>query len=317
MKRLLNYSVKEALDHLPDGICFFNKNGTLILCNHQMYRVFLDLTGKDLQSLQELRAFLEERPDGRRQDADIFLLEDGHSWKFTQEQIATREGSIYTQVTASDVTEIYLRQKELEKGNQKLEEDSERIRRLSANMISLIRKEEILSIKIRVHDDIGRNLIATRQLLKQKKPIDTSDFTAWKKTIRLLKHENDPQEKQEPVIELTKAAHSLGIQVFFDGIFPEETTVQEIFLSVIRECMTNAAHHARAKELYVCLTYSDDMVSVCVTNSGALPAEKIVEGGGLTSLRTLVKQAGGIMKVGTVPRFELIVSIPVRLEQMK
>lgn len=79
MKRLLNYSVKEALDHLPDGICFFNKNGTLILCNHQMYRVFLDLTGKDLQSLQELRAFLEERPDGRRQDADIFLLEDGHS----------------------------------------------------------------------------------------------------------------------------------------------------------------------------------------------------------------------------------------------
>ena len=55
MTRFLNHSVKEAFDHLPSGVCFFNQNGTLTLCNHKMYQVFFDLTGKDLQSLPELQ----------------------------------------------------------------------------------------------------------------------------------------------------------------------------------------------------------------------------------------------------------------------
>ena len=167
MNRFLNRSVKEAFDHLPSGVCFFNRNGTLTLCNHRMYRVFFDLTGKDLQSLPELQELLESRTDGSRRDTDVFLLDDGRAWRFAQEQITTRDGSSYTQVTASDVTELYFRQKELEEDNRKLKEDAERIRRLSASIISLIREEEILSMKMRVHDDIGRSVIATRQFLRQ------------------------------------------------------------------------------------------------------------------------------------------------------
>ena len=135
MNRFLNHSVKEAFDHLPSGVCFFNKNGTLTLCNHQMYQVFFDLTGKDLQSLPELQELLESQADGSRRDTDVFLLDDGHAWRFAQEQITTQDGSSYTQVTASDVTELYFRQKELEEDNKKLKEDAERIRRLSANII--------------------------------------------------------------------------------------------------------------------------------------------------------------------------------------
>lgn len=310
MNRFWSHSVKEAFDHLPSGVCFFDKNGTVTLCNYQMYRVFFALTGTDLQSLPELQELLAC-------GSDIFLLDDGRAWRFAQEQITTQDGTAYTQVTASDVTELYRRQKELEEDNHKLKEDAERIRRLSANIISLIREEEILSMKMRVHDDIGRSVIATRQFLQQGKPMEELDLTVWKNAVRLLKHDNELSEKQDAVAGLMNAAYSLGIKVSLDGTFPEDAVVKEVFLSVIRECMTNAVRHAGAKELYVRLVCSNHTAAVSVTNSGAVPAGNIVEGGGLTSLRILVKKSGGTMEIKTVPGFELTVSVPVRLEEMK
>ena len=310
MNRFLNYSVKEAFDNLPSGVCFFDKNGTVTLCNHQMYRVFFALTGRDLQSLPELRELLDSGPD-------VFLLDDGHAWRFAREEITTEDGTAYTQVTASDVTELYRRQKELEEDNRKLEEDAQRIRRLSANIISLIREEEILSMKMRVHDDIGRSVIATRQFLQQGKPIGELDLTVWKKAVRLLKHENEQSEEQDAVTELMNAAFGIGIQVSFDGTFPENGAVKELFLSVIRECMTNAVRHAGAKELYVRFASGDHRASVCVTNSGAVPQGGLVEGGGLASLRILVKKSGGTMEVKTVPRFELTATVPVGEEKTR
>ena len=308
MNRFLNHSVKEALDNLPSGVCFFDKNGTVTLCNHQMYRVFFALTGRDLQSLPELQELLARDPE-------VFLLEDGHAWRFARERITTRDGTAYTQVTASDVTELYRRQKELEEDNQKLEEDAERIRRLSANIISLIREEEILSMKMRVHDDIGRSVIATRQFLRQGKPMEELDLTEWRNAVRLLKHENEQPEEQDAVAELMNAAFGIGIRVSFDGTFPENGAVKELFLSVIRECMTNAVRHAGAKELYVRFAGSGHTASVSVTNSGAVPNGEIVEGGGLTSLRILVKKSGGTMEVKTVPGFELTATVPVGEEK--
>ena len=81
--------------------------------------------------------------------------------------------------------------------------------------------------------------------------------------------------------------------------------------------MTNAVRHAGAKELYVRLACSDQTAYVSVTNSGAAPEGEIAEGGGLTSLRILVKKSGGSMEIKTVPRFELTVSVPVRREEAK
>ena len=69
MNRFWSHSVKEAFDHLPSGVCFFDKNGTVTLCNYQMYRVFFALTGTDLQSLPELQRtgqWLIQEPDLQR-----------------------------------------------------------------------------------------------------------------------------------------------------------------------------------------------------------------------------------------------------------
>ena len=143
------------------------------------------------------------------------------------------------------------------------------------------------------------------------------DLTVWKNAVRLLRHENEQPEEQDAVAGLMNAAYGLGIKVSILGTFPEDPSAKEIILSVIRECMTNAVRHAGAKELYVRLACSDQTAYVSVTNSGAAPEGEIAEGGGLTSLRILVKKSGGSMEIKTVPRFELTVSVPVRGEEAK
>lgn len=171
MSRFRKNSVKEALDNLPSGVCFFDKNGFVTLCNHQMQRIVFEMTGKDLQSLLELEHDLSGN--------EVVLLKDGSAWRFSREKITTDDGTVYTQVTASDITELYLRSKDLEEDNRKLKEYAERMRRLSANIITLIREEEILNMKMRVHDDIGRSVIATRRFLQQKRPMEELDLTEW------------------------------------------------------------------------------------------------------------------------------------------
>ena len=47
-------SIKEGFDDLPAAVCYFTPDGIIRLCNRQMFRVYRALSGRDLQSLEEL-----------------------------------------------------------------------------------------------------------------------------------------------------------------------------------------------------------------------------------------------------------------------
>lgn len=311
MSRFKRNSVKEAFDNLPSGVCFFDRNGVLTLCNYQMYRLFFALTGRDLQSLTEMQEVLNADSENCRKENDIFLLDDGSAWRFTQERVTTWDSKTYTQVTASNVTELYRRQKELERDKLELAEYAKRMRRLSADIITLIREEESLNMKMRIHDDIGRSVIATRQFLQQNKPMEDLDLTVWKKAVRLLKHDNELPEEQDAVAGLMSAAYGIGIKIIIDGELPESNVVSDVLIAAIRECMTNAVRHAGAKELYVKLTCDGNRAAAVISNDGAVPEGKIVEGGGLASLRVRIRNCGGTMLLESSPKFALTVSVPI------
>ncbi|MGN1481924.1 sensor histidine kinase [Porcipelethomonas sp.] len=313
MSRLRRNAVKEAFDNLPSGICFFDKNGIVTLCNYQMHRFVFALTGRDLQSLPELQEALRNSDTAKDNE---YILEDGSVWRFSQEYVVIRNGTIYTQVTASDVTRLYKNKKELEDDNIRLREYGRRMRILSANINELIREEEILNMKMRVHDDIGRSIIATRQFLQQNKPMEELNLTAWKNAVRLLKNDNESSEEQDAISSLTNAANDIGIRILLDGELPENSDAVEIIIDAIRECMTNAVRHAGAKELYVHLTDDKNSVSAVITNDGTVPERKVVFGGGLASLNFRVRNCGGTMEVKDQPRFELTVSVPAGSEEI-
>ena len=51
MRHLKRAVVKEAFDNLPSGICFFDKNGMVKLCNYQMHRLVFALHRPDVERL--------------------------------------------------------------------------------------------------------------------------------------------------------------------------------------------------------------------------------------------------------------------------
>ena len=312
----LKRMVKEAFDNLPSGVCFFDRDGIVTLCNRQMHRLVFSLTGRDLQSLYELQELISGEPKRGSREREVFLPGDGSAWRFSEEQVTTADGSVYTQVVASDVTELYHRQKELEQNNRQLVETGVRLRRLSANIATVTREEEILSMKMRVHDDIGRSIIATRQLLRQRRPTGELDLTAWKSAIRLLKRDNESTGDKDPFTQLTDAAAGIGILIELDGKLPENAAAAYLLITAMRECATNAARHAGASKLYVTLTGDESFAVARITNDGRPPRGMITEGGGLGFLRARVEKNGGEMTVRCAPSFELTVSVPIAKEEM-
>lgn len=315
MKRTLHNSVKEAFDNLPSGICFFDKNGVLVLCNRKMYNLILEFTGKDPQSLKELWELLETSAAAIQKEPSVYLAEDGTVWSFVREQIAMRGGEIYTQITASDVTGLYQKTKALEQKNLALAEYGQRLRCLSADILSVTREEEILKMKMRIHDDIGRSVIATRLFLQENRPVEELDLTVWKNAVQLLKHETKETDETNARRNLESAGHGIGIRLYMNGVLPENR-VTDILTSAIRECMTNAVRHADAKELYVRLENDGERITAVITNDGKVPVGEIVPGGGLTSLRFRVESRGGTMQINSLPQFKLVVSVPLDQEEI-
>ena len=270
------------------------------------------MRGKDFQSFAELQNVLQNIDISNRPEENLYISGDGNVWKFSTENITLDNGDVYTQVTAANVTELYHRQQELLEDNRKLEEYAERMRRLSSNIITLIREEEILNMKMRVHDDVGRSVIATRRLLWQHKSTKELNLDTWKTAIRLLKHDNEYREDKVTVERLSFSASCMGIRIITTGELPMDTKVAELIITAIRECMTNAVRHAGATRLYVNLSCTDDMAYAVITNDGAIPQGKITEGGGLSSLRARIRNGGGTMEILSEPEFELKVAVPCK-----
>lgn len=306
---------REAFDNLPSGVCFFNHQGVVTLCNRQMHRLVFELTGRDLQSLFELRALMNGEPERGTREQNLFLLEDGSVWRFVEEAVTAEDGAAYTQIVASNVTVLYEKQKELERNNIELQKRGKRLQRLSADVTAVTREEEILSMKMRVHDNIGRSVIATRRLLQQGRPTEELDLSTWKNAIHLLKRSSERPKDKDALTQLVEAAAGIGIAIHLDGTLPQHAAAGYLLITAMRECATNAVRHGGATALYVRVTQIQGIARARITNNGTPPEGPVSEGGGLSALRARIEKAGGDMEVRFAPDFELTVSVPITEEE--
>lgn len=82
-------SIKEGFDDLPAAVCYFTTDGIIRLCNRQMFRVYRALSGRDLQSLEELHQQVLAPTHGRRVDGKnpSFVLPDGTCWLYSEQTV--------------------------------------------------------------------------------------------------------------------------------------------------------------------------------------------------------------------------------------
>lgn len=312
--------VKEAFDHLPTGVCFLRENGLPVLCNHQMYRLVFDLTGKDLQSLSELNEALEapERFGKVTADEGLYFFPDGNVRRFEQKTIKDSDGCGYVQIIAYDVTALCGRKSELAKKNDRLRIIRRSLTELSANVVAQTREQEILSMKMRVHDDIGASLAVAHRIIKQRQPISEAEavVNTWSKAICLLKHMNENKSEKDEIAEVTELAAEMGLEITIKGELPSGDEARYLLATALRECVTNAVRYAEAKRLFMTVEHSENGTAAYITNDGKPPQSEIIEGGGLSMLRSRLLHAGGCMKTESRPVFRLIAEIPDKKERL-
>ena len=313
-------SVKEGFDNLPSAICFAGRDGIIMLCNLQMHRLCHVLMGMDLQHISELRHALDQpQPDVEVVDreARIYRFPDSTLWQFAEDLITDADGNRYTQVQAIDVTELHEKKAELERENQKLAEANQRAKKLYAELDQIVREKETLAMKMRVHDDMGQCLLATRNLLLAK-DATLEDFRAggrrWAETLRRINvAEQGPGvrcDRADPLKDLMASAWEIGVRVRIQGELPKGNANAQLMIAAMRECATNTVRHAGGSEMTVQLMRTQKADIAVITNNGRTPEGEIVEGGGLSGLRQSVENRHGTMTVQSEPAFRLSIVLP-------
>lgn len=314
---LTRFSIQEAFDNLPEGICFFDGNGLPVLINQQMYNLGFMLTGKNVQHMDELREGLQNSGRENRvvcldKAKTVFLFPGDKAWRFTEHPVQDEAGNNYIQYLAADVTELYRKRTELMEETKRLRETEADLRRLSKTVTAAAREEEVLSMKMKVHDDMGRSLLATRRLLQRNQPLSDMESVLglWEEAARLLEADNRAPQESDALQELKEAASALGLSIEIAGEFPAEPERAYLMVSAMRECVTNAVRHAGATRMRVEISEKKDCTETVITNNGRIPEKGIIEGGGLSNLRRRVERVGGMMRISASPSFSLQIGIP-------
>ena len=307
-------SVKESLDALPDGICFFSEDGRILLSNRRMQHISSDITGIGILNGEKLWRCIEEKSVKTDvSDGLVILTSDSKVWNVRRSEIEA-EGNRINEIVALDVTEQYELRRELEERNERLNSVNERLRIFSRDMSRLTAEKELLDAKIKVHDDLGRSLLAFRAYLtaEPSKRDRSKLLPLWRYVISVMKKETAPSEEWDAI---EKTAESLHTQIEINGDLPAGLAdlpvsgeVRSAIMAAIRECLTNTARHARGDRLFVLIKCGADAphgIRIEITNNGRAPLVPIQEAGGLSNLRHMVERAGGIMTIESSPQFLL------------
>lgn len=312
-----NTSIKEAFDNLPTGVCFFNEAGLPVLCNRAMHRFSFAISGKDVQFITDLQDLLEEeyRPvGGVAKDGKIFIATDGRAWQLGKRMVTDEHKGNYTQFVALNVTDLQQNRVELTEENSQLRRVQADLKRLSSNVVTATREEEILNTKMRVHDEMGRCLVEARKYLREgSNSIPEPVIRTWQKAVSVLKYNNETGD-EDMLLQIRQTCESVKLSFHQIGTLPREEKVAYILTCAVRECVTNAVRYAGANALYARFTETGGFATVVVTNNGKVPDSEIVEGGGLYTLRRRVERAGGRMTVQSFPEFKLTVTVPMAEE---
>ena len=234
-----------------------------------------------------------------------FRLPDQTVWTFAREVI---DG--VTQLTAAETTKLNKLTEELKEKNAELSVMNARLRKYGENVDVLTREKERLETKVRIHRELGQALLMTRRYLQGETDHTQELLDVLNRSIAMLRLESESQKNDEPLDMLLMAAHSAGMEVRITGQMPKQEDANRLFFEAATEALTNAVRHADAKTL--CIAFSEDAssCSVCFTNDGKQPQNKIVEGGGLGALRQKTEQIGGAMEVLHQPKFVLKLIVP-------
>ena len=305
-------SIKEALDILPMGLCYALPEGLPLLINEKMEELWNALFDKPLQDARkawdglcsgQANGLIKAGPE------PIYELPGGRVYSFRQEEISLEVGTVQA-IFATDVTEEYALTRELAKKQRQVGIINARLKALLGTIEYVTMSRELLQLKVALHDNLGRSLLAAKRYVLNPEGVDPKDlFAIWKQNLNHLIGEA-PEEWQVPYYIAKKEAATLGIDLQIVGTLPEEETILPVIDQAISTHVINVLRHANGHVAMVHIWEEEKEYSITFTNDGDAPTEPIRETGGLGNLKQQVEALGGSMELSASPRFKMILTIP-------
>lgn len=308
-------SAKESLDALPDGICFFTADGQPLLVNTQMNRICAEVFGTEVLNAAEFWRRLHDGTGNavylRTEPTLRIRTKDEKVWDFRLRTLTVRNTGV-RELVACDVTTLCRLSDELDARNRSLRQLNDRLRRYGSEVEKNAMEHELLTAKLRVHNNVGRSLLAFRAFLEQPRSERDREelLLLWRHTVAVLRNEAEPAKQSNDWELLQKAAQSVDVTIEKDGTLPEERRERAIIIMALHECLTNTVKHGKGNRLFLTLRTEDNVLTAELRNNGTPPVGEIQETGGLKNLRRAVEKAGGSMTVEARPEFLLRLALP-------
>ena len=300
------FSIQEATDKLPMGICFADPDGRIILCNDRMRHLSFALCGHELQMARDLEHALTQPDKSVTVKDDCYILSDLTVWQFRTQGINVDCDNRWQQITAHNVTELYNGNQRRTEINKELKEVNCKLQRMYERMADDIKEKESLDLKVYIHDTIGRSLLTIRDMIDSGADTERK-IAALQEAISMLA--NNRVAMPDTLEEVKQTAKALGVNIKTEGYLPSDSTVGELVAAAARECVTNCTRHAGGNEVYIRIAGRNDRYDITITNNGTAPAGPIQEGSGLSSLRHSIESSGGEMHTAYKPRFALLITL--------
>lgn len=304
-------SIKEAVDMLPVGICFFKPDGTVALKNLFMEDLSIKLSGRPLNDATAFWDMISSK--GEESGDSVFLApEDSGAFRFTRETVTLADID-YTLLLAYDITEQYGITADLKTKNKKLLDIRLRMKMFGGDIKRLAMSEEILKARVTVHDEVGHVLLSGRYYLDHPDSVDGAGLIRLMQyTNRLLTREGEEPDdaKRDAYTEALIMAETIGVKLSVTGEPPESGAARELFGRAVRECAANTVKHSGGDNMSVEFI-TDNARVTAIIRSGSEAASQITETGGLLLLRRSVESAGGVMTVEPSPCVTVTVTLPI------
>lgn len=295
-------SIKEGLDMLSDGLCYYYRDGRVKFVNPAMNVIARDLIGHSVTDGRALWDAVSEKKN------HIVHLGDGSVYRFVRSEKDFLDEPVI-ELVASDITDEYALSKKLQVRKTYLEGQRRRLLEVNDSITDLTIEKEILQTKINIHDDLGKTLVAIRSHLAGRLSKEEL-FAMFDTGLSLMASPPEGFGKRDDYAAVLKAADDVGIKVIISGQLPADPDNTYIVAAAMSECITNTFRHAEGDELCVDISKNEhDETIVRFTNNGKPPAGEIKETGGLGHLRHIAEQRGADMKVVSTPEFVLEITL--------
>ena len=315
-ERITGMSIKEAMDGFPDGVLCYAPKGRVMLVNQAMKEFCRKMTGDelvngDLFTQQMLSGQI--RPGCRIVtvgDENVFVLPDETVWKINLQDIPFEDSEV-RMLTASEITEEYRKTEELRAMQKGLAALGERLAKVNREIVDLTAEREMLNAKIRIHDEMGKNLLIVKHFILNggTENEKASMIGSLYQNVSFLMKDLPAGTRDECELMIDTASR-LGVNVFVNGTIPNFEPQRHILATAIHECFTNTLRHAHGNELYMNIEDDGDRLRVVLTNNGNKPAGEIEERGGLALLRDLTEREGGRMTILKNPSYAVVLELP-------